>query len=41
MGLLVDVEFTGVLVSDRFRGANNSGTDKGDFTLQVYAFEAK
>lgn len=41
MGLLVDVEFTGLLVSDRFKGINNSGTDKGDFTSQIYVFETK
>ena len=41
IGLLVDTEFTGLLVSDKFTGTSNSGTDKGDFTSQIYIFEAK
>ena len=41
LGLLLDMEFTGVLVSKDYKGINNSGTDKGDFTSQLYVFEGK
>ncbi len=41
VGLLTDIEFTGVLVSDQFTGVHNPGTDHGDFTSQLYVFEAK
>lgn len=41
IGLLTDMEFTGLLVSDNFNGITDSGTDKGDFTSQLYIFEAK
>ena len=41
VGLLTDIEFTGVLVSDQFNGVHNPGTDHGDFTSQLFVFEAK
>ncbi len=41
VGLLPETEFTGLIQSDLFKGKYTSGTDKGDFTSQVYVFEAK
>ncbi len=40
-GMIVETEFTGLLQSDTFTGKYNSGTDKGDFTSQIYVFRAK
>ncbi len=40
VGYILQTEFTGVIQSDRFSGKYTSGTDKGDFTAQIYVFEA-
>ncbi len=40
VGYIVNTEFTGVIQSNLFTGKYTSGTDKGDFTSQVYVFEA-
>ncbi len=39
-GHVVNTEFTGVIQSELFTGKYTPGTDKGDFTSQVYVFEA-
>ncbi|ONI43835.1 alpha-galactosidase [Candidatus Epulonipiscioides gigas] len=39
-GLVLETEFTGSLQSDSFKGKYTPGTDKGDFTSQIYVFEA-
>ena len=41
IGMLLDTEFTGALVSDKFEGVTYSGTDFGDFTSQIYYAIAK
>ncbi len=40
IGFLPHTEYTGLLQSDNFNGRYHSGLDKGDFTSQVYVFEA-
>ncbi len=40
-GMILETEFTGLTQSDTFTGKYTSGTDKGDFTSQIYVFEAK
>ena len=39
LGFLTETEFTGLIVADSFNGKLTSGTDKGDFTSQIYVFE--
>ncbi len=39
-GMIVETEFTGLIQGESFKGKYTSGTDKGDFTSQVYVFEA-
>ncbi len=41
IGHIVETEFTGLIQSDKFKGKYTSGEDKGDFTSQIYVFEAK
>ncbi len=41
IGHIVETEFTGLIQNDLFRGTYSSGTDQGDFTSQLYVFEAK
>ncbi len=40
-GLFLETEFTGLIQNELFTGKYTAGTDKGDFTSQVYVFEAK
>ncbi len=40
VGMIMETEFTGLIQSDLFKGKYTSGTDKGDFTSQIYVFEA-
>ncbi len=40
VGMILETEFTGLTQSDNFEGKYTSGTDKGDFTSQIYVFEA-
>ncbi len=40
IGMILKTEFTGLIQSDSFKGKYNSGNDKGDFTSQIYVFEA-
>lgn len=35
-GLLCETEFTGLLQSEQYQGIYHSGTDKGDFTSNIY-----
>ncbi len=41
LGMILETEFTGLIQSDLFKGKYTSGTDCGDFTSQIYVFEAK
>ncbi len=40
-GFNVETEFTGLLQGEDFKGEYTPGTDKGDFTSQVYVFNAQ
>ncbi len=40
-GFNVETEFTGLIQPSNFTGKLTSGTDKGDFTSQIYVFNAK
>ena len=40
-GLKVETEFTGLIQPESFTGTYNSGTDKGDFTSQIYVLKRK
>lgn len=39
-GFLNEIEFTGLLQDDDFAGEYNPGTDKGDFSSNIYTFKA-
>ncbi len=39
-GMLCDIEFTGLLQADNFKGVYHPGTDKGDFTSHCYVLKA-
>lgn len=38
LGMIVETEFTGLIQGENFQGKYTSGTDKGDFTSQLYVF---
>lgn len=38
-GLLCETEFTGLLQSEQYQGIYHSGTDKGDFTSNIYTLQ--
>ncbi len=40
LGMIVETEFTGLIQGSSFKGKYTSGTDKGDFTSQIYVFNA-
>ncbi len=40
MGLLCETEFTGLIQGENYKGTYTSGTDKGDFTSQLYVFKS-
>ncbi len=40
VGMVLETEFTGLLQADDFKGVYHPGTDKGDFTSQIYTFSA-
>ncbi len=40
MGFLCETEFTGLIQPENFTGSYTPGTDKGDFTSQIYIFKA-
>lgn len=40
-GMVLETEFTGLLQGENFKGKYTPGTDKGDFTSQLYVFTAK
>ncbi len=40
VGMILETEFTGVLQAEDFKGVYHPGTDKGDFTSQIYVLEA-
>ncbi len=40
IGMILATEFTGAVPSNNFKGKCTSGTDKGDFTSQIYVFQA-
>ncbi len=41
LGMILETEFTGLIQGESFQGKYTSGTDKGDFTSQLYVFSAK
>lgn len=41
IGMILETEFTGLMQGDNFKGKYTPGTDKGDFTSQLYLFEGK
>lgn len=40
-GVVLETEFTGLIQGENFKGKYTSGTDKGDFTSQLYVFTAE
>lgn len=40
-GLILETEFTGLIQAENFPGKYTPGTDKGDFTSQLYIFNAR
>ncbi|OON97639.1 MAG: alpha-galactosidase [Candidatus Epulonipiscioides saccharophilum] len=40
VGMILETEFTGLMQAESFKGKYTPGTDKGDFTSQIYVFQA-
>lgn len=41
VGMVLETEFTGLMQGESFQGKYTPGTDKGDFTSQLYVFTSK